>query len=138
MCLYGIYKYVTIINPNQNKKQVVVDACIADEVQELNNKGIITLGCCCGHGQAGEIFEYENANGKWKEYGEPPHVLINEKSIKLSMELGYRPIPYYYTEGENYDVWKMYLKTGCITEEDCEKWHIKNSLPFKKNIGIIT
>lgn len=29
---------------------VGVDACIADIVQALNDAGIETAGCCCGHG----------------------------------------------------------------------------------------
>lgn len=29
---------------------IIVDSCIADEIQELWDKGIRTTGCCCGHG----------------------------------------------------------------------------------------
>lgn len=32
------------------KDEVPVDACLADEIQELWSKGIHTDGCCCGHG----------------------------------------------------------------------------------------
>lgn len=117
MCKHGTYKTVDIIN-KQNKKQVVVDACIADEIQELNNNGIITLGCCCGHGEAGKIVEYENAFGKWKEHGQPPMTLVSEDSVELAKELGYRPFPYYYADGDNNGVWQMYLKTGDVTEGD--------------------
>lgn len=28
-----------------------VDACIAPIVQALNDAGILTAGCCCGHGK---------------------------------------------------------------------------------------
>lgn len=28
----------------------MVDACIADYVQKMNDLGIETVGCCCGHG----------------------------------------------------------------------------------------
>lgn len=77
MCLYGNYKKVNIINPNQNKRVVAVDACIADEIQELNHKGVITLGSCCGHGLAGTHYEYENGFGTWKgETTPPPHFNI--------------------------------------------------------------
>lgn len=41
-----------------------VDACIADEIQDLNVKGVVTLNCCCDHGKAGQIVEYENSQGK--------------------------------------------------------------------------
>lgn len=119
MCMHGTYKTVYTIN----EKQVVVDACIADEVQILNDYGIITLSSCCGHGKAGEICEYENGFGRWKTYIDPPHVLIDCRSVNKSKKLGYIPIPYYYADGNHNEVWKIYLKTGCITLEDCEKWH---------------
>lgn len=28
-----------------------IDSCISDIVQALNNAGIYTASCCCGHGQ---------------------------------------------------------------------------------------
>lgn len=31
---------------------IAVDACIADYVQAMNDKGIVTVGCCCGHFKA--------------------------------------------------------------------------------------
>lgn len=117
MCLYGIYKWVDIINPNQTQKRVSVDACIADEIQELNNKGIITLGSCCGHGRAGEIIKWENDFGTWNSYQNPPHVLIHANSVKDAKLLGYRPFPYYYADGKFNDVWQMYLQTGCLTKK---------------------
>lgn len=84
----------------------------------MNDKGVITLGSCCGHGKAGQIAEWENGFGKWKSRYEPPHVLIDENSVELAISLGYRPFPYY-ADGEYKGVWQMYLKTGCITEEEC-------------------
>lgn len=83
---------------------------------------IITLGCCCGHGEAGKITEWENAYGKWKGHGEPPHALIDAKSVEKAKELGYRPYPYYYADGEHHDVWQMQLKTGCLTTVDVKQW----------------
>lgn len=137
MCLYDVLKYVDIINPNQNKSRVVVDACIAEEIQQLNNIGIVTLGCCCGHGEAGKITIHENGLGKWKEHSSPPHCLINSKSVDLAKDQGYRPFPYYYSDGEHFDTWQIYLKTGCITEDDCKEWHMLNELPFEKRLGVI-
>jgi hypothetical protein len=122
ICTHGTHKLVYVINQNQNRKQVVVDACIADEIQDLNNKGVITLGCCCGHGKAGKVIEYSNGFDKWKEHGEPPHVLIDEASVSLTKGLGYRPYPYYYADGEYHGVWQMHLKTGCMTEDECTDW----------------
>lgn len=33
-----------------NKRTVCVDDCLADEIKALWQWGIITTGCCCGHG----------------------------------------------------------------------------------------
>lgn len=117
---------MNVINTNQNRTSVPVDACIAEEIQDLNNKSIITLGCCCGHGQAGQITEWENAFGKWKSHHQPSHTLISEKSVALAKELGYNPYPYYYADGEHNGVWQMQLNTGCVTLEDVANWHISN------------
>ncbi|SEP57226.1 hypothetical protein SAMN05216232_0199 [Virgibacillus subterraneus] len=103
----------------------------------LNEESVITLGCCCGHGKAGQIVEWENAYGKWKGHADPPITLIKEESVKAAMNLGYQPYPYYYADGENNGVWQMHLQSGCITKLDCENWHIKNGLPLEKHIGVI-
>lgn len=137
MCLYGVYKWVDIINPYQNQKRVVVDACIANEIQELNNKGIITLGSCCGHGRAGEIIEWKNGFGVWKSYQSPPQVLIHVDSVEKAKLLGYRPFPYFYADGKSNNVWQMYLKTGCLTKKDCMEWHETNAIPYKEHLGLI-
>lgn len=126
MCYHGTHKLVRVIN-KQNKQDVVVDACIADEIQHLNNMGVVTLGCCCGHGKAGQIVEWENGFGKWKGYEEPPHALIHKDSVFEARLLGYSPYPYYYANGEYNDVWQMHLRTGCVTEEECEKWDRLNN-----------
>lgn len=37
--------------------KISVDACIAKEIEKLNNfNGIFTLSSCCGHGEAGYII----------------------------------------------------------------------------------
>ena len=122
MCRHGTYSTVRVINDQVNKA-VKVDACIADEVQFLNDSGVITLGCCCGHGKAGQVVEWENGYGKWKSYAQPPHALIKQESVELAKMLGYIPYPYFYADGHSYGVWQIQLKTGCITEQDVEKWH---------------
>ena len=33
------------------KTEVLVDTCLANEIEELWKKGIRTMGCCCGHGR---------------------------------------------------------------------------------------
>jgi hypothetical protein len=123
MCRYGTLKRVKVINREQSNKEPVVDACIANEIDKLNKYGVITVGCCCGHGLEGEINEHVNSTGKWRQQHDPPHTLIDEKSVDRAKELGYIPFPYYYADGSYQGVWQMYLKTGCITMEDVEKWH---------------
>lgn len=138
MCLHGVYKWVNIINPEQVNEKVKVDACIAEEIQALNNKGVITLGSCCGHGLAGQIIEWENGYGKWKGHLDPPHALIKEESIQLAEDLGYKPYPYYYADGKNNGVWQLNLKSGCVTKNDCKEWHSQNTIPYMNNIGVIS
>jgi hypothetical protein len=138
MCLYGNLKLVKVLNQNQNNKYVKVDACIANEIQSLNDKGIITLNCCCGHGKAGQILEYENLYGKWKEYQSPPVVLIDNKSVEQAKKFGYLPFPYFSADGEGRGIWQMQLKSGCLTEEECKEWHSQNTIPYEKNLGIIS
>jgi len=124
LCLHGTTVEVTVINREQFKQNVKVDACIAEEIQWLNSVGIKTLGCCCGHGKAGELF----GDGSMKGSYDPPHALIAEgRSVQKSRELGYRPFPYYYSADEGSSgVWQMYLKTGCVTHRDVIAWHAKN------------
>ncbi|MCI1693300.1 hypothetical protein [Aneurinibacillus aneurinilyticus] len=73
MCEKGNLKKVHVIYdlkpPREN--DIYVDSCIAEEIQYLNDKGIKTMGCCCGHGE------------------KPPLCLINVDSIKLCEKLGY-------------------------------------------------
>lgn len=38
-------------DPNKEKDEVVVDSCLADEIEQLWANGIVTTGCCCGHGK---------------------------------------------------------------------------------------
>lgn len=123
MCKYGTVKMVDLcIANNSGRKSIPIDLCIADEIQELNDLKIHTLGCCCGHGLAGQIAEHENGFGKWKDHHSPPSVLIDEESVSKSKKLGYNPFPYYYADGSHDDVWMMYLKTGCVTEEESNNY----------------
>lgn len=134
MCYEGTYEWVNVINIDQANNLVKVDACIADEIQWLNNQGVITLGSCCGHGKAGKVEEWENAFGTWKGYVNPPIALIKEKSVELVKKMGYRPFPYVYADGNSRGVWQMHLKSGCITEEECHQWHAEKGLkPFSSS-----
>ena len=53
MCKWGTDKEVTLIKPKlfSGRKRIKVDACIAPLVQMLNDYGIETIACCCGHGK---------------------------------------------------------------------------------------
>ena len=58
-----------------------VDACIADEIDELNNKhGIKTIFSCCGHGR-------KDSQGR-KSYGYV-HVVRTQRNLRMMKELGY-------------------------------------------------
>lgn len=52
---------------------IPVDECISDEVENLINSGVITLGCCCGHGRYN------------------PSCLVQEDSIDICRNIGYEP-----------------------------------------------
>lgn len=80
MCDHGTVKMVKLNRPREvsGRIMVPVDACIADEVQFLNDAGVWTLGSCCGHGKK-DCF---------------PHVIIAKESVERAKELGYSPEPY--------------------------------------------
>lgn len=59
MCKWGKYKKVKLCKPRENsgRIKIYVDSCISKLVQELNNHGVHTEGCCCGHFKGdGEIL----------------------------------------------------------------------------------
>ena len=37
--------------PGEYKESIRVDKCIAKEIEHLWSLGVVTLGCCCGHGR---------------------------------------------------------------------------------------
>ena len=39
------------LDPQRYKEKILVDACLAQEIQRLWSLGIKTTGCCCGHGR---------------------------------------------------------------------------------------
>jgi len=52
MCKWGTNRMVRLCQPKEvsGRTEVPVDACIAPLVQMLNDFGVHTTGCCCGHG----------------------------------------------------------------------------------------
>lgn len=86
MCKWGTTKLIRVIRRNNEYipdgwHEIGVDACIADYVQTMNNRGIITTGCCCGHGGTA-----------------PPVVLIDPSSKELleAFEYNYEIIDWEY------------------------------------------
>lgn len=81
MCKWGNLKPCRVIRRNNpsvadGQHWILVDACIANYVQRINDQGIITVGCCCGHG---------------KSQGS---VLIATESVPLLVQHGYEYHPY--------------------------------------------
>ncbi|HYF75269.1 MAG TPA: hypothetical protein VD757_01670 [Candidatus Nitrosocosmicus sp.] len=64
---YDCYEY--------SKSGVSVDGCLVGEINSLSNKGINTIGCCCGHG---------------KKQG---YIQVTPSHINLMLNLGYEQLP---------------------------------------------
>jgi hypothetical protein len=81
MCTWGTDKIIHVIRRNNDLfpdgwHPIAVDACIADYVQLMNDRGIITVGCCCGH------------------FKSPSVVLVADVSKNLLEQYGYSYQPY--------------------------------------------
>ncbi|BBN99175.1 hypothetical protein St703_18800 [Sporolactobacillus terrae] len=120
ICLYGTYKWVKVINTDQMHHIVKVDACIASEIKFLNDMGVVTLSCCCGHGKRNS------------------HVLISIRSVKVAERLGYNCKMYYYGDGSCHGTYLMDLKTGCKNKKECKEWHRRHGLPCKEYLDVIS
>jgi len=46
MCKQGLTKTVCV-----HREIVAVDECLVDTIVSLNEAGLPTIGCCCGHGK---------------------------------------------------------------------------------------
>ena len=52
------------------KDSILVDRCLANEIEYLWNQGIVTRGCCCGHGrELGFINVSKESVGKMLDLG---------------------------------------------------------------------
>lgn len=65
MCTWGTDTEIEI------RRKVTVDSCIAETILRLNEQGVHTTGCCCGHGKG------------------PATATIYPHSIDRAKELGY-------------------------------------------------
>lgn len=53
-------------------KDVAIDRCIADLVDALNNAGILTANCCCGHGKGTGSIALHDGRWLWLMSEPPP------------------------------------------------------------------
>lgn len=53
--------------PVSGRVVVPVDSCIAPLVQLLQDHGVRTVGCCCGHGKAPGFVSFEDGDGIIRE-----------------------------------------------------------------------
>jgi hypothetical protein len=67
----------------QINREIEVDDCLADEIKELNEKGVFTIASCCGHGRA------------------DPTIIIQPSSKSKAQELGYES---YISDGHAHNV----------------------------------
>lgn len=51
MCKERNLKKLKLELGNIFKREFRVDKCMVKNIKEINKKGIVTLGCCCGHGK---------------------------------------------------------------------------------------
>ncbi len=75
---------VKLAHPKQNGQQIAhVDACIQSMVQALNDAGLQTLNCCCGHGQRPGWIALEDGR----------HILIAaDHETMRKMDAGFPPL----------------------------------------------
>lgn len=72
-CEIGTYKCCAYAFTDGDK-DVYVDKCLLEEVKSLVDLGVITLGCCCGHGKVPGYIQVES----------------DYQSISKMNELGYK------------------------------------------------
>lgn len=89
MCKWGTHETVYCIRRNNDLypdgwHPIAVDSCLAPTIREMNERGIITTGCCCGHG---------NGNG---------FIGVATESAKLLSE-------WCFETGHSYHFWGGYL-----------------------------
>lgn len=69
-CEIGTYE-CCIYAFTDDDKDVYVDKCLLEEIKGLVDFGVVTFGCCCGHGKI------------------PGYIQVDHKSIPKMKELGY-------------------------------------------------
>lgn len=52
-----------------------VDKCLLKEIRALRDAGVVTIGCCCGHGK------------------KPGYIQVDQDSCRFMKEMGYKRLP---------------------------------------------
>ena len=67
------------LDPDRYKDKVLVDECLAEEIESLWAQGIKTTGCCCGHGRVlGYIGVTDDCIDKMYELGYQNYIFPDE------------------------------------------------------------
>lgn len=89
----GNYGNQTTILPHWSNRFICVDTCLLPELCDLWSQGVITTGCCCGHGTA---YAY---------------IGVKEEFIPLMKELGYKVFPNQYDSTREDSFYPKTIKT---------------------------
>lgn len=93
---------------DEEKTEVTVDACIAEEIMNLWKHGIHTTGCCCGHGKVlGFIGVIDEDIPKMKALGYQQYI-HSFLSGGIDRKDSFIPKSY----GHEIDAVKMYVESG--------------------------
>lgn len=78
-------------NPKNDSRRI--DTCMKKEIKELNEAGIVTLSCCCGHGKYPKtvVVKHQGTKMPW-EYFSKQYILRKKKFYKKDKQ-GYYYIP---------------------------------------------
>lgn len=77
---------------------VSVDRCLVDEVNILHDKGIRTIGCCCGHAKA------------------QGYIQVDPNDCKNMLTMGYEQLP---VDVNGFGQWSFKPKTLHSTSSPC-------------------
>jgi hypothetical protein len=75
------------LNSNEGENIVLVDTCIAPLVQMLNDYGVRTNCCCCGHGKRRSSIEIHTQSFSVGDYPDKRrvHLMFPYKAAKLGV-----------------------------------------------------
>ena len=98
MCHWGTDKHIEL-----NGRIMPVDACIADTVQMLYSRAILTLASCCGHGDFdGNIVIKPEDMGAVQTLGFKTKYLETKNCFGEEVQVGLLLIDPTYDDDENY------------------------------------